>query len=116
MIVHIVSRSHQAGPAGSLRFVTTSGHTRFLRMTVDETLSPASRASLLGHELQHAAEVARATWVRDQDSFASLYRQIGYAPGGTDGPDVYDTEAARRAGAAVFAEIRREPRRGTVLR
>jgi hypothetical protein len=82
-------------------------------LAVDETLPPAPRAALLGHELMHAVEVARSPWVTDQASFASLYRQIGSRLDSSGGLTEYETVAAQRAGAAVLAEIRRDERRGT---
>ena len=103
VIVHIVAATSRSGPPGSLQFITRGGGFRFLRITVDATLSPRRRMALLAHELQHAVEVARASNVTDADSLASLYRRIGWSV--TGHASHYETAAAQRTGARVFAEV-----------
>ena len=106
VIVHIVPRIGAHGPPGALRFVTSSDTVRILRITLDERLTPdALLAAFLGHELQHAVEVARARWVTDLPAFEALYREIADTRLETAGGTEYDTAAARRAGAAVLAEF-----------
>ncbi len=92
--------------AGTMRFVTATPTRRFLRITVDESLPPAQRASVLAHELWHALEVARAPHVVDQASFAVLYRHIGHATPGSSW--WYDTKGAVATGETVRLEIQRE--------
>jgi hypothetical protein len=58
--------------------------------------------SVVGHELQHALEVAMNTDVRDDVSFGALYARIGDQPAR---PDRYDTAAAREAGRRVRNEM-----------
>jgi len=91
---------------GTTHFVTRSGERRFLRITIDERLPPDRRAAALGHELQHAAEVAEAAFVVDQVSFAALYHDIGYESGGDPHANCFETPAAVRTGARVLAEFR----------
>lgn len=56
----------------------------------------SEQAALVGHELQHAIEIADAPWVRDARTMAALYRQVGMeAPGA---PGVFETRAAIEAG------------------
>ena len=64
------------------------------------------QASALGHELQHAVEVAREPWVVDQASFEGLYRHIGQPSAVESRVPCYETAAAKRAGERVLAEIR----------
>ena len=69
--------------------------------------SPADRrAAALGHELQHAVEIADAAWVVDHASFAALYRDIGYESGGDLHANCFETPEAIRLGARVLAEFR----------
>ena len=55
---------------------------------------------ILGHELQHAVEVADAEDVTSAEGLGRLYRRIGVGTG----PGMYDTEAARQTGYEVRAE------------
>ena len=91
---------------GTMRFVAVAGGRRFLRITVNERLLGDEQASALGHELQHAVEVAREPWVIDQASFEDLYRHIGQPSAVESRTPCYETEAARRAGERVLTEIR----------
>ena len=50
--------------------------------------------ALLGHELQHAVEVASAPDVMTPAQLATLYRRIGVPMG----PGRYDSDAARTTG------------------
>ena len=109
VIVHLVARSSAGGPAGSLSLVTYAGGTRFLRVSIDLGLSPNARTAILGHELQHAVEVARTGSVVDQDSFAALFRRIGHEGGSLMRRASFETDAAREVEARVLSELRRGP-------
>jgi hypothetical protein len=53
-------------------------------------MSGSDFAPLLGHELQHAVEIAERDEVRDEDAVRRLYKEIGRA-----GPrDSFETDAA----------------------
>jgi hypothetical protein len=106
LIIHLLGQLSDGDSPGMLRFVGSSGGARFVRITLDTTLPVTMRAALLGHELQHALEVARASWVHDQDSFAALYRSIGHAVGARGMH--YDTLEARRVGRRVMREMAAE--------
>ena len=56
---------------------------------------------LLGHELQHAIEVAQEAWVHDQATLTALYQRIGMH----GGHHVYDTIAAQQVGRMVRREL-----------
>lgn len=98
------------GPSGELRFIGTSGDLRQVQIvlragTASWTTMLARHRELiaiLGHELQHAAEVAATPEVADAGTFGELYRRIGIAVDTAS----FDTSAAQRAGAKVDAELR----------
>jgi hypothetical protein len=68
----------EPGLAGATSFMTAAGGVRYLRVTIDPRLSGCERFALLGHELQHAVEIADATSVVDQRSLEALYRKMGF--------------------------------------
>lgn len=76
------------------------GH-RYVRIQIALRGAREDSISLLGHELQHAAEVADAPDVRDQDGMTQLYERIGVR----GGLHVYDTVAAQAMGRTVLREL-----------
>jgi len=49
----------------SIHLVGRSRHQRFLVIRIDEALPRARQIALIGHELQHALDVAPTSWVTD---------------------------------------------------
>ncbi|HEX6164863.1 MAG TPA: hypothetical protein VFZ31_15960 [Vicinamibacterales bacterium] len=99
VIVHIQSsRQLPPGISGTTRFVVTRGGYRYLRIAVATDLPKAARAAILGHELQHAVEVARSD-AADGDSLRRLFSKQGEQSG-----RYFDTRAAVR----VERNVRRE--------
>ena len=103
VIVHVVATPMLPfGVTGTMRFVAQLGHTRYVRIDLATLASPDARVATLAHELQHAIEVARST-VGSQVAVRELYRTIGEK---VPGRESFETEAARQAGADVWAELR----------
>ena len=76
------------------------GH-RYIRIQIARRGAPEDWIAVLGHELQHAVEVADAMDVRDQAGMIKLYQQIG-----TRGENnVYDTIAAQEMGRTVRRQV-----------
>ena len=89
VIVHIVSsRNLPAGIGGTTRFVTSRGGYRYVRITIAVDLSQSGRTTILGHELQHACEVA-ASAADDAESVKQLFARNGRRVG-----EYYETRAA----------------------
>ncbi len=78
------------------------GEFRYLRVQIRADLSRQESIALIGHELQHALEIAEATEVRDSTSLVRLYERIGHM---SIGDHAYDTEAARDTGRVVRREL-----------
>jgi hypothetical protein len=89
---------------GKLIFVTAAGGVRYLRMRIACTLTGVRQIAILGHELQHAVEVANAPWVLDEPSLAEEYRRIGFPSRGGDGT-AFESRAAIEAGERVLREL-----------
>lgn len=91
-----------SAPKSHLVFLTTEAGIRYLMIRVDRSrLSPSDRVASLGHELQHALEVAAATQVRDASGMADLYRRIGWEAG----EGRFESAAARSVGDSVRKQV-----------
>ncbi len=88
---------------GDMRWLVATGGCRYLVVRVDASRSPEEQMEFLGHELQHANEVAAANEVRDEATLAALMTRIGRKVG--DG--TFETDAAVRVGRLVRAEVTR---------
>jgi len=103
VIVVIEVTRETFGAAGDLRIQAVAGNTRYLRIRVSGALDPWDQMAILGHELQHANEVAQAPDVRDQTSLARLMRRIGRETL----RGAFDTNAAAKTTAQVRREVAR---------
>lgn len=90
------------GTMGRLAMMPPAGGFRYLRVQIRAELSRREAIALIGHELQHAMEIAMATDVRDASSMIRLYERIGHASAGEHS---YDTEAAQDTGRIVRREL-----------
>jgi len=82
--------------------MTAAGGVRYLHVQVASGLSFEELVAVVGHELQHAVEVAAHPEVRDPSSLAILYEMIGIP---SPVQNRYDTSAARIMGKRVRAEL-----------
>jgi hypothetical protein len=88
-----------------LPFLGGTGQVHYLRIVLTRPLRPTARNQLIaivGHELQHAVEVAGQPDIVDVDGMLELYRRIGIPMESRPG---YETSAARAAGDAVLNEL-----------
>ncbi len=90
----------QAPMHGCLQFAGIAGQQRYLRVTVKSQLGADRLIALIGHELQHANEVADAAEVVNDQTLTSFYQRIGE-------PSIngWDSPAARGVGDIVFEEL-----------
>ena len=81
------------------------GRTRYLLIRIDRfKISVREQIALLGHELQHALEVASAPEVRDASGMAQLYRRIGWE----GQKDHFESEAAKSVAQKVRTQLARQ--------
>lgn len=90
------------GTMGRLSMMPLAGDFRYLRVQIRADLTRREAIALIGHELQHALEIADAAEVRDSLSLIRLYERIGHA---SSGEHAYDTEAAQDTGRVVRREL-----------
>ena len=86
---------------GRLLVVPPAHGTRYVRIQIVLRGGLNDSSAVLGHELQHAVEVAENPSVLDNDSLIALYRRIGIARGHNE----YDTEEAQKMGRRVLKEL-----------
>lgn len=106
LVVHIESsRSLPFGVAGNMRFVSSRAGYRYVRIQLAADNRPDARAAVLGHELQHACELA-ASDANDHEAVRRLFKAAGHNPGPSE--DVFETRAALLVERQVKAELRAE--------
>jgi hypothetical protein len=87
---------------GRLTIVPMKAGARYLRIQIRQGLTRHEAIAIIGHEMQHALEVALATEVRDATGLIELYERIGHSSGGEH---AYDTNAAQDTGRQVKREL-----------
>jgi hypothetical protein len=93
--------------AGRLTWLTAAGNVRYVRVSLNPALGPETLVSTLGHELQHALEVATAPHIVSEATLEAYYKQHGiHMRSHSSG---WDTLAARETGELVRREIADRP-------
>lgn len=95
--------------SGYLTFVSQAGGLRYVLIRVAYLGSRMTQVALVGHELQHAVEVADAKGIVDGESFHRAYKRMGYLNqfSSIDGLVAYETENARQVGERILRELQR---------
>ena len=100
VIVHIESsRMLPPGIGGTTRFITSRAGYRYVRIAIRAELSRSMRAAILGHELQHACEVADSG-ANDAAAVERLFERDGERMG-----RFYETRAAQDTERLVMMEL-----------
>ena len=103
VIVYVEFTGTPDVPTARTTLVTTTPSARFLRIAINAAQPPGAWLPLLGHELQHALEIAEHTDVRDDSGVRRLYAAIG----DQYGIDSYETQAAVQIERLVRGDLRR---------
>ena len=101
-VIVYVERLMTLPKLGRLTIVPLGGQQRYLRIHIRADLSSRDAIALIGHEMQHALEVAGHAEVKDSGGMIKLYERIGHPSGGEH---VYDTIAAQDTGRQVRREL-----------
>jgi hypothetical protein len=101
LIVGVETRPNQTKYKGEFRIVAATPAARYARIGISIPNAPAALVGVLGHELQHATEVAGAAAVRDASTQRAFYSAVGYE---TRGGGFFETEAAQQVGRRVQQE------------
>jgi hypothetical protein len=98
------------GVSGRLTFLSLVAGTRYVVVRLTPLRSPVQQLAMIGHELQHAVEVAERPEIVDSETMFREYMRFGYLNGASGTGFVVDTKAAMQAGARVTDELRDAPR------
>jgi hypothetical protein len=105
LVVYVnVTTLNSDGPESGLRFVGTSTVQRFVLISISDTSAVDRRIELLGHELQHAVDVAGTPWVTDDGRFQSLMTMVGWRD--SSRARGYETMAANQTERLVRRDVR----------
>jgi hypothetical protein len=85
-----------------VRYAGSGGQFRYLRISLNPMNTRAEMLAMIGHELQHAVEIAGEPGIRSASDLSRHYKRIGLM--GRRG-ETWDTQAARDAGMRVAREI-----------
>lgn len=91
------------GTGGCLTWMHAHDRYRYVRASLNPLLNEDQLIAVIGHELQHVLEIAKAPSVRDRNSMVTLFREIGFR--GTGAGDVWDTLAARSTGSVIRRQV-----------
>ena len=105
-IVYVELTASPQIPTARTTLVTSTPGARFIRIGINAGTLSGDRAPLLGHELQHALEIAEHVEIHDERTVRALYGRIGRARG----PDAFETDAAKSIESSVRAELRMKGR------
>jgi len=99
---------------GRTLFIVAKKDVRYVRVQLDCQLARQDLMPVIGHELQHVAEIVAAAEVVDQTSFARLLQTIGFSRNGTP-EEEHETEAALLTQERVTQEVSKRRRASTFV-
>jgi hypothetical protein len=103
VIVHVITAvGLPATAVGTTRLSSAGPQHRYVRVTISADLPAHEQTAILGHELQHACEIARSP-ARDTATIRTLYQSIGQRV--DSWREAYETTAAIEAGLRVWSEL-----------
>jgi hypothetical protein len=92
--------------SGYLVFVTNTNACRYVRIRFAPRFTDVRAIGTIGHELQHAVEIAAHPEVVDNDSLREMYLQYGKR---SSLDDSYESAEAMKAGRLVVEELFKSP-------
>jgi len=103
VIVYVQPRVLTSDLSGRLTFIGRSEPWRYLRVEIECRQATDNQIAALGHELQHAVEIANQEAAVDPMSIRALYGTIGFALDNTRRR--FESDAAKDAGRRVRKEL-----------
>ncbi len=104
VIAHVTCEHFRSSTLeGRTLWVSASSDTRYVRVQVDCLLPMPRLVTIVGHELQHVAEISASSTVVDIQSFARLFQTVGFTT--CQLWEQFETERALWAGDRVRQEV-----------
>jgi hypothetical protein len=91
-------------PESTLLFVSATAAVRYVLIQVSDCQAPCRGLELLGHELQHATDVASRPWVTDDGQLQRMLAMTGWRDAST--ARGYETPDAMQAERRVHRDVR----------
>lgn len=101
MITYVQFARRLERPRAVTAIISSVPEVRYVLIVISTFTSEADRFLLLGHELQHAVELADAPEVRDEEGMRRLYGRIGWR----ENVRTFETAAAQQMGRRVQYEL-----------
>jgi hypothetical protein len=93
---------------GWLTFQSAAGGYRYVQIRIALRSRASRNIATLGHELQHAVEIAERPWIVDAPTMAAAYASLGHAAVSVRSTRAFDTVAAVRIGQRIGREAARQ--------
>jgi hypothetical protein len=105
VVVYVQCSRLRANLEGELTFLTAAARTRYVMVRLAWQLTAPRKIAVLGHELQHALEIADRPAIVDRDSLARAYEGFGFARRRSGDAIDFDTTAAVTVGHTIWREL-----------
>jgi hypothetical protein len=107
VVVYIECTQVRTGLHGQLTFLSAAAGLRYVLVRINWTLDARTQIAILGHELQHAVEIADHPDIVSAQTLAAAYTRFGIRRGGIERQN-FDTGEAVLAGRRVWSELASE--------
>jgi len=104
MIVYVRVVPATSTLESTITYVSTTRMARIVMISIEEGTAPDRGMELLGHELQHAADIADRPAITTDADFQNLLARLGYRDHSK--ARGYETAAATQAEGRVRREVR----------
>ena len=104
VVVYVQCARLRSHVDGELTFLSAAGGLRYVVVQVAWHLPRLRKIAILGHELQHAIEIAERPEIVDSTTLARAYEQFGFTRRAGSRVD-FDTAAAIRTGTMIWREV-----------
>lgn len=105
VVVYVQCARLRSHLGGELAFVSVAAGIRYVIVRIAPHLTTDRTIAILGHELQHALEIAERPEIVDSRTLALAYAKFGITRRAAHARVDFDTEAAIGTGNAIWREV-----------